>query len=223
MHTAAIRSLQILNKYYECSSIGRTAHLTSVPNVVFVDSSSVARGPLLQREINQLARAALKVRQAANLDICLFGGTSFVFYGMQNRVPHDVNLVVMKGEDFGYDDPEALEHLLVRSNSRPPPCRLLKGPPKRRYKVDILVPGQLSIPPLTPLDYVYPPDPFHPTAKSIPVMPLLTLIVLKLPGWMDHRYDSRPWTGAKVAQDAVDIREMLWLAAEEYGWTAWFT
>ncbi|KAH6906193.1 hypothetical protein BKA70DRAFT_1499431 [Coprinopsis sp. MPI-PUGE-AT-0042] len=83
-----------------------------------LQSFGVARGPLLQREINQLARAALKVRQAATLDICLLRGTACAFYGMQNHVPHDVNLVVMKGEDFGCDDPEAIEHLLVRSNAR---------------------------------------------------------------------------------------------------------
>ncbi|KAH6865351.1 hypothetical protein BKA70DRAFT_1135374 [Coprinopsis sp. MPI-PUGE-AT-0042] len=191
--------------------------------------SGVILGPILQREINQVAQAALKVLQAENLDVCLFGSTACLFYGMQYRVPHDVDLVVMNGDGLGYDDSEDIKHLLVRSNHRfflvnsqrdrtatwkVLYYRLGGRDSKRRYKVDILVPGRLSIPRITRNDFPHP---------RVPVMPLLTLIVLKLRGWMDHRHDYRPWMTAKVPQDENDIEEMVLLAQAVYGWTVWNT
>ncbi|KAH6866278.1 hypothetical protein BKA70DRAFT_1579869 [Coprinopsis sp. MPI-PUGE-AT-0042] len=50
----------------------------------------------------------------------------------------------------------------------------------------------------------------------IPLVPMITLLVLKLRGWCDHRKDdTRPWMREKVVQDEEDIEEMLRMAADE--------
>lgn len=84
-------------------------------------------------------------------------------------------------------------------------------PRERTCKVDILVPGLLSIPRIPVRRIVYQ-DPF----PDIPVMPFLALLLLKLRGWTDHRADSRQYMLDKVPVDEEDIEELLSLAVEEY-------
>lgn len=93
-------------------------------------------------------------------------------------------------------------------------------------KVDILLPGPstLSIPRLHA-------DEIHYTIRSrTPLIPLLTLLLLKLRGWSDHRSDHRQRMQDKVPQDEDDLDEMLSLAKnknarmedEEGLWEDWF-
>ncbi|KAH6906207.1 hypothetical protein BKA70DRAFT_1564553 [Coprinopsis sp. MPI-PUGE-AT-0042] len=186
-------------------------------------------GPLLWREIKQTAREAIESLQNEGLHACLFGSAACSFYGMQNRVPNDVDVVVMNADDFGYN-PENIKYQLTCSNnrfflvdSRDPHADYrilyfrLGGPDsRRRCKVDILVPGLLSIPNIPPDGFTYAAN--HP---RIPLVPMMTLILLKLRGWWDHwNDDTRPWMREKAAQDEEDIEEMLSMAVHE-GYSVW--
>lgn len=70
-------------------------------------------------------------------------------------------------------------------------------------KVDILIPGVLSIP--------FIPDSNIRISRSphIPVIPIVALIILKLQGWIDHRDSDRVDFQTKQWVDIDDIREML--------------
>ncbi|KAG6820214.1 hypothetical protein H0H93_003868 [Arthromyces matolae] len=81
--------------------------------------------------------------------------------------------------------------------------------PRKSCKVDILVPGLLSIPVIPVSKIVY-------INQDIPVVPFLLLLLLKLRGWTDHRVDSRPRMRDKVEVDEGDIEELLELGVEEY-------
>jgi hypothetical protein len=104
----------------------------------------------------------------------------------------------------------------------------------RHCKVDILLPGPepLSIP-FIPQDRIkYPqPDTVTISARRIPLIPFLTLVLLKVRGWADHRIDHREWTRNKVAQDERDVDRLLELAIQRYStrvedeadlWEEWF-
>ena len=47
---------------------------------------------------------------------------------------------------------------------------------------------------------------------SLPVMPLIALVLLKLQAWSDHGRSKKDFERAKVQQDVVDVREMLGIA-----------
>ncbi|KAH6885692.1 hypothetical protein BKA70DRAFT_1123753, partial [Coprinopsis sp. MPI-PUGE-AT-0042] len=155
-------------------------------------------GPLLWREIKQTAREAIESLQNEGLHACLFGSAACAFYGMPESSANCTSFF----HDFGYD-PEYVKYQLTCSNnrfflvdSRDPHANYrilyfrLGGPDsRRRCKVDILVPGLLSIPNIPPADFTYAAN--HP---RIPLVPMVTLILLKLRGWWDHwNDDTRPW------------------------------
>ncbi|RDB18619.1 hypothetical protein Hypma_014709 [Hypsizygus marmoreus] len=179
-------------------------------------------GPLTGKEIRKVARATITTLAEEGLDACLFGSAACAIYGMENREPNDIDVVVLTDQD-----PEEIKDLLISNNdkfflvpSRNPQNTYqvlwftLPSPrfESRTCKVDILIPGLLSIPniPTRRLEYI---DPFH----DIPVVPLLALLLLKLRGWTDHLIDSRAHMRNKVEEDEEDIDEMLHLAVEEYG------
>lgn len=177
---------------------------------------------LTGRDIRKAARAAISALRSYNLDACLFGSGACAIYGMQNREPNDVDLVV-----FTDGDPEDIKDILVYSNDKfylvpstnpRNTYRVLwfslpasRGQP-RACKVDVLVPGLLSIPNV-PLNYLERIEPF----QDIPVMPFLALLLLKLRGWTDHLADSRRRMQERTTVDEEDIDELLELAVEEYG------
>ncbi|EAU82993.1 hypothetical protein CC1G_09255 [Coprinopsis cinerea okayama7 len=194
-------------------------------------------GPLLRREVMHTARRAIEILEDEGFTCCLFGSTACAEYGMRNRTPKDVDLVVMNAEEQDID-PEELKYILVSADdnfylvdSRDPNADYrvlwyrLRGH-DRRCKVDILVPGLLSIPEFDETEINRTDSP-----QGLPLMPLLTLILLKLRGWSDHRQDDRHWMQAKVPEDEGDIAELLQIASEEYGlsvadeehwWPDWF-
>ncbi|KAG6816133.1 hypothetical protein H0H87_008445 [Tephrocybe sp. NHM501043] len=81
----------------------------------------------------------------------------------------------------------------------------------RACKIDILIPGLLSIPsiPKAQISYI---KPFH----DIPTAPFLVVLLLKLRGWKDHRDDDRQRVRDKAEVDEGDIEEMLELSDNEY-------
>ena len=95
---------------------------------------------------------------------------------------------------------------------------------ERSCKVDILIPGTISIP-WIPYDRII----RHDDRPSIPLTPIVTLIMLKLRGWADHKNDPRKDIREKLKRDEDDLEEMLTLAVNEWDirstedwWPWWF-
>jgi len=177
---------------------------------------------LTGQETRKAARAAISVIESHDFNVCLFGSAACAIYGMDNREPNDVDLVV-----FANSDPEDIKDLIVSSNDKfylIPSANpqntyhvLWYSLPARRgqrrsCKVDILVPGLLSIPNVPPSRLMRM-EPF----EDIPVMPFLALLLLKLRGWTDHLADTRRRMREKATVDEEDIDKLLELAVEEYG------
>lgn len=160
-----------------------------------------------------------------NLKACLFGSAACAIYGMENRVPNDVDLIVLTNTI----EQEQIKRLLVstdndfflvpstnpRANYRVlwynlDPWDACDGR-ATRCKVDVLVPGVLSIPNIPPRLIC-----FEQTHPDIPLTPFFTLLLLKLRGWWDHLTDHREYMWEKVPFDERDIEELLELAVEEY-------
>ena len=87
-------------------------------------------------------------------------------------------------------------------------CRLpgWKTDPRRRVKVDILVPPTLGLPEIDAADAF--------VINDIPVMPLFDLLVMKTQGWWDHRTSHRSDFRAKEGDDLSDIFALLDRAVE---------
>ncbi|KAJ2924489.1 hypothetical protein H1R20_g12594, partial [Candolleomyces eurysporus] len=216
---------------------------------------------LFSREITQTALAAAAVLQGHGFSCCLFGSAACWYYGMRHRIPHDVDIVVMDdsgAHDAQYfkdlivqADPN---FYLVAARNPEDTYRVLwyRIPRRagsglaaslsasnddnntRHCKVDILLPGPepLTIP-FIPQDRInYPPmNTVRRGAHRIPLMPFLTLVLLKVRGWSDHRIDHRRRMRDKVAQDEDDVDSLLELAIEKYStrvedeadlWEEWF-
>ncbi|KAF6753635.1 hypothetical protein DFP72DRAFT_901067, partial [Ephemerocybe angulata] len=77
----------------------------------------MSREPLQSNEITRVAKAAVEVVQELGFTCCLFGSAACWYYGMRNRVPNDVDLVVM--EDPEEYDTENIKRLIVSRDSPP--------------------------------------------------------------------------------------------------------
>ncbi|KAG6899649.1 hypothetical protein C0993_008329 [Termitomyces sp. T159_Od127] len=189
---------------------------------------------LTGQDIREVARAAVAALNEHSLRSCLFGSTACAIYGTQNREPNvsiippftlsqiaimamdqDVDIIVISNMD-----PEDIKELIISTDNRfylvPSANRRntyqvlwFRVSNRKKCKVDILVPGLLSIPriPLRQISYIQP-------FEDIPVVPLLVLLLLKLRGWTDHRVDYRQYMLDKVEVDEEDIEELLRLAVE---------
>lgn len=73
----------------------------------------------------------------------------------------------------------------------------------RRCKVDILLPGVMNIPFPIPTDIVQIGTP------HLPLIPFLSLLLLKLQGWIDHQAAQKTHHQAKQVVDERDIKELL--------------
>ncbi|ESK89156.1 hypothetical protein Moror_5251 [Moniliophthora roreri MCA 2997] len=172
------------------------------------------------KEVRKAARAAVQALADNNIDCCVFGSAACHFYGMENRDPADVDIVLLTNDGR---DIEYIKYLITLSNAKLYPVDSID--PNATYKklfydlgrgrsckVDVLHPGQatnLRVPviPKDRINYYY----------DIPVMPILPLLLMKLQGWVDHRHSKKRWEQAKVQRDAADVREMLELAVDEHG------
>ncbi|KAK7038858.1 hypothetical protein VNI00_010488 [Paramarasmius palmivorus] len=179
-------------------------------------------GPYNAKEVRKAARRAVQALADNNIDCCLFGSAACHVYGMQNRDPEDVDIVLLTndGRDVEYIkqlivSTDAKFYLIKSSNPNATYKKLYyKLGPGRSCKVDILLPGRatdLDIPviPKRLVDY---PQPYN----DIPVMPILPLLLMKLRGWVDHRHSKEGRFQYKVRQDVTDIEEMLDITIDEY-------
>jgi len=180
-------------------------------------------GPVTKTEIETVAHATVASLKACGFMSCLVGGTACMAYGI-TRIPNDIDIVVLES---GLT-PEEIKRRLVSANPlfflvpstnprntykvlwynlRAASSRLH---PSHACKVDILVPLVLNIP-AVPKDHVV-----YSSIKgvSIPVMPFLPLLLLKLQAWADHRISHRIDLRNKQHVDVRDIFELLRIAAQ---------
>ena len=82
--------------------------------------------------------------------------------------------------------------------------------PQHACKVDILIPGIMNIPAVRQQDIVY----ASIQGSSVPVMPFIAVLLLKLQGWADHRVSYRMDLRNKQYVDVADIYELLRIAVQ---------
>lgn len=77
---------------------------------------------------------------------------------------------------------------------------------QRSCKVDILIPGILEIPQISPRRFAH--------VGGLPLIPIITLLILKLKGWDDHRQSGRSDFRLKQYVDIRDINQLLAIVVE---------
>jgi hypothetical protein len=109
-------------------------------------------------------------------------------------------------------DQESLKRTLVRRNSnfflvpsRDPLATYqvlwYRGALNSRIKVDILLPGVMNIPAISPSRIVH--------RERLPVAPLSLVFLLKLQAWSQHGASSETRFRLKQPMDEADIRQLL--------------
>ncbi|EIW74406.1 hypothetical protein CONPUDRAFT_147751 [Coniophora puteana RWD-64-598 SS2] len=175
-------------------------------------------GPPTLQEIRQVARKTASALGEAGYRCCLFGSVACSMYGMRNRTPNDVDMVV-----FTSHDPEGLKQTLVDADDRyftlpaQTPDETYEvlwfslrssGRRQRQCKVDILVTGTLGLPSV-PRSKVE-----HTNVPGIPCVPMIVLLGMKLRGWEDHCEAYEPRYFNKQYDDVEDIVETLQIAVD---------
>ncbi|KAJ7045141.1 hypothetical protein C8F04DRAFT_1067853 [Mycena alexandri] len=162
------------------------------------------------------AETAINIFRQHNLPVAIFGSLACKLYG-NSRCPKDADLLVFPPN--GDIDAEILKRLLVASaprffylkNARDPAAtyRILwfHHPSSRREtKVDILVPGAMSLP-FIPLPRIR-------WAFGLPLAPFSFILLHKLKGWADHRDAPETFKRVRQTTDAADVRRLLDIGAE---------
>ncbi|KAJ7083382.1 hypothetical protein B0H15DRAFT_889287 [Mycena belliarum] len=164
------------------------------------------------------AHTAINILHQHQLHAAIFGSLACKLYG-NSRCPKDADILVFSPSDN--IDAETLKRLIVATapgyfylkNARDPAAtyRILwfrpPSPSKRREsKVDILVPGPMSLPsiPLPRLRWV----------SGLPLAPFPFILLHKLKGWSDHRAAPEGFKRARQSTDAADVRRLLEIATE---------
>ncbi|RPD60548.1 hypothetical protein L226DRAFT_484731 [Lentinus tigrinus ALCF2SS1-7] len=181
----------------------------------------MAQGPTTQ-EICDIASQAVSIFSANGLRGCLFGSTVSWLHGL-DRPPNDVDLVVFTAFHVQAQLKDMLVHTNLNRGFYLAPAAtpgadyevLWYRLPGRSYrgrwrccKVDVLVPNNRNLTiPVVPHYRVY-------WSGSLPFMPLIPLLLVKLQGWIARR------TEAKEAVDAQDVYLLLQLAVgrREHVW-----
>ncbi|KAH7334829.1 hypothetical protein B0J17DRAFT_671721 [Rhizoctonia solani] len=165
----------------------------------------------------EAAEAAVDAFKQAHTDYCIFGSLAFKLLGVACK-PNDADIIVLDTTKSLEDLKEYLvgacnRFYLMPSRNRKAEYRVLwyatrKG--ARRVKVDILQPGEMSIPEFRAniISYETPPGKSG-RAFSIPVAPLELVLLLKLGGWLEHYTSGVPHRKAKEPEDVKQIRALL--------------
>lgn len=76
--------------------------------------------------------------------------------------------------------------------------------PYRSCKVDVLQPGVMNIPVISPDDIVW--------KNNLPLMPFSIILLLKLQAWTDHQTAGQSYLRMKQYTDSADIKRLLPIA-----------
>ncbi|KZV75029.1 hypothetical protein PENSPDRAFT_748870 [Peniophora sp. CONT] len=177
--------------------------------------------------IYRIAKEAVSVFEQNGLPCCLIGSAAAELWCYKPfgrdyyRVPDDIDLVVMAanadaedlkrllaehGSGFTLDnawDPTKT-YKIVKYNAEPP---LVER--STEWKLDILVPGDLDIPLIPEARFIQLSMRLPDATYTLPCMPLLPLLILKLHGWSNIRNDKQ----------CKDVRKLLHLA--EHSGVTW--
>ncbi|KAJ6541673.1 hypothetical protein B0H19DRAFT_958858 [Mycena capillaripes] len=163
------------------------------------------------------AETAISIFRQHNLPTAIFGSLACKLYG-NSRCPKDADILVFPpANDI---DAEVLKRLLVAAsprhfylkNARDPAAtyRILwfrqPSTNRRETKVDILVPGPMSLPniPLARIRWI----------SSLPLAPFSFILLHKLKGWADHRVAPEGFKRQRQSTDAADVRRLLEIVTE---------
>jgi len=162
------------------------------------------------------AETTINILRQHNLPAAIFGSLACKLYG-NSRCPKDADILIFP--PAGDINAEILKQLLVAAaprlfylkNARDPAAtyRILwfRQPHSRREtKVDILVPGAMSLPkiPLPRIRWI----------SGLPLAPFCFILLHKLKGWADHRDAPEGFKRARQSMDAADVRRLLDIVTE---------
>ncbi|KAJ1306128.1 hypothetical protein OPQ81_010839 [Rhizoctonia solani] len=170
------------------------------------------------RDKYEAAEETVAAFKRAGTDCCIFGSLGFKLLGVGCK-PNDVDIIVL-------DTKKSLENLkeylvkehsqsrfyLVPSRNRKAKYRVLWYATRRgaRVKVDILQPGEMSIPRFqaTRISQKIPPGRAG-HGFNLPVAPVELVLLLKLQGWDVHYKSHMPHLRKKEHEDVKQIRALL--------------
>ncbi|SJL16602.1 uncharacterized protein ARMOST_20128 [Armillaria ostoyae] len=172
------------------------------------------RQTLTLSEVLQTTRDTVRTLSTLGFKCCLVGSVACSCYGM-SRSPNDIDMLVL-GCRFTQEE---LKRRVVAANtsfyliaSKDPYATYkvlwyrLPGY-RRSCKVDLLFPGIMNIPPVPSNSIVHR---RHPSDyQTLPLMPFIPLLLLKLQAWMDHGESPKYYMNAKQPTDVRDITELL--------------
>ncbi|KAJ4470243.1 hypothetical protein J3R30DRAFT_3301493 [Lentinula aciculospora] len=176
-------------------------------------------------ELDTATQATIAALESLNLQCYLVGSVACSAYGM-SRTPNDIDMVVLH---LDYTQ-EQLKDLLVQKDhrfyliaSKDPLATYrvlwfrLSGY-RRSCKVDLLLPGIMNIPYWRySLNVVLISSPSSTySSADYPLMPFLSLLLLKLQAWQDHGESPKMFMQQKQPTDVQDIKELLQLAEQKY-------
>ncbi|KAK0204352.1 hypothetical protein DFS33DRAFT_881778 [Desarmillaria ectypa] len=169
---------------------------------------------LFLHEVLETTRETIKVLSTLGFKCCLVGSVACSCYGM-SRSPNDIDMVVL-GCSLTQ---ETLKRRVVATN---PSFYLIAAKDpfatykvlwyrlpgyRRSCKVDLLFPGVMNIPPVPPDSIVRRQHVYD--HETLPLMPFIPLLLLKLQAWMDHGESAKSYMKAKQPTDVADITELL--------------
>ncbi|KIK55979.1 hypothetical protein GYMLUDRAFT_99387 [Collybiopsis luxurians FD-317 M1] len=191
------------------------------------------RDPVTASDIDTATRATIAALNSLDINCCLVGSVACFAYGM-SRTPNDIDMVALTSsytqEDLkrrivSYDP----RFYLIASKDPYATYRVLwfrLYGIRRACKVDILLPGIMNIPSVSPQRIYRIKN--HPSwnvsghrsyysslTVDYPLMPFLPLLLLKLQAWQDHGESSKAHMRLKQPTDVQDIRELLELVEQK--------
>lgn len=176
-------------------------------------------------ELATTANATVSALGSLGYKCCFFGGFACRLYG-SDRVPEDIDVIVVDANA----NQETIKRQLVAQDSRfylvepktyGATYKVLwfRSSLSRSCKVDVLLPGILSIPNVDQEHIAQLPLRFLVTRTGVteehhyPVMPLSVVLLLKLQGWADHRVSLKRYMRMKMFSDVRDINKLLTVAS----------
>ncbi|KAG8780480.1 hypothetical protein FRC12_022972 [Ceratobasidium sp. 428] len=172
-------------------------------------------------DILSATKAAVRVFEARGTPVCAVGGLACKLLG-NPRMPNDVDLLLLDT----VSSQEQLKQTLVNANSQfylipaRDPLATYKVLWYRtaadvRVKVDLLQPGIMSIPNISPREIEHKDTSHGGTRARIPLAPFGLVLLLKLQAWEQHRDSSEYRFREKQYTDARDINVLLPLAVAD--------